>query len=265
MTLPISTLPFVRKRIESSVWFKGWTIFEIEALMSKCTFRRCIKSELVYHDGMSQELVLILSGSVWTCLRNDQKVSKFGIAYPSTLIGLSRLLGQVFFDEPRYEFYASEDVEVLVIPTPALLHHLERRPDLWRYTAQAAILYQRHCVKLALVLSSGSTKDRVISAIYQFGFAAAIHASRLPHHELLIPQDELAVLIQSSRQHVNRALRELEEEGLVKIGYRRITVIDALEIERRALARFSIRTQAEREGTPEGNLDDIDDRQSDPW
>lgn len=248
MRLPASVLPFVRKMIANSVWFRGWTTFEVDSLLRQCSLRRYEKSDLIYRDGLTDDLVLVLSGSVWLCLRNDAKVTRFGIAYPSTLIGLSRLLSYAFHDEPRYEFFAYEETEVLTIPASAMLQELERRPNLWRSAAQAAILYQRHCVKLALVMYAGSIKDRLVSAIYQFASAAAMHASRLPQHELTIPQDELAELIQSSRQHVNRALRALEEEGLVKTGYRRIIIVNSHEIERRAMARFSDRSQPDPEG-----------------
>lgn len=239
MRMPLSAVPLARQKIDSSFWFSGWTALEIDEVLAQSTLRRCAKSELVYRDGAANELILILSGSIWTCLRNDSEVIKFGIAYPATLIGLSRILNISFHDEPRYEFYTTEESEVLAIPAPAYLSRLESRPALWRSTAQAAILYQRHCIKLALVLYTGPTRDRLVSAIYQFGLSTTMKSSKSPGFHLAIPQEELAVLIQSSRQHVNRALRELECEGLIKVGYRRIEIIDAREIEQRALARFS--------------------------
>ena len=39
-----------------------------------------------------------------------------------------------------------------------------------------------------------------------------------------ISQSDLAALVGSSRPHVNTCLRELQDEGLVKLGYRSILV-----------------------------------------
>jgi CRP/FNR family transcriptional regulator, cyclic AMP receptor protein len=247
MTLPSEALPLIRNRLRRSAWFSGWPLKTIDALLKGCTIRRCAKSGLVYSDSATDELVLLLSGAVWTGLRSDADILKFGIAYPATLIGLSRVVDLAFHDEPQYEFYAFEDTEALVIPARLFLDQLNADPSLWRSIAQAAIIYQRHCIKLALVLYTGSTKDRLISAIYQFGLSVARHESRQPESSLRLPQEELAILIQSSRQHVNRALRELESDGLIAIGYRRITIVDPLELERRALSRFSNQSGASME------------------
>ncbi len=45
-------------------------------------------------------------------------------------------------------------------------------------------------------------------------------------------------MTQSSRQHVNRALRELEQEGILTLGYKKIEIKDPSELERLALARM---------------------------
>jgi len=50
-----------------------------------------------------------------------------------------------------------------------------------------------------------------------------------------ITQDELAALCGLSRQRVNRALRQLEKEGLVKTRYGRIQVLDLQGLQRRLL------------------------------
>ncbi|BEU96267.1 Crp/Fnr family transcriptional regulator [Acidovorax sp. DW039] len=239
MKISPTSLPLVKNKLSRSIWFSNWNDLQIDKLLAGCEVRHFSKSDLVYSDDARENLVFVLSGSVWTCLRNEAEVVKFGIAYPSTLIGLSQLAQKFFHDEPKYEFYAVDEVEVLSISAKVLLGQLESSPVLWKTTAEAAIVYQRHCIKLALVLYAGAIRDRLISAIYQFGLSAAKHGARVPDLELSIQQEELAVLIQSSRQHVNKALRDLEQDGLISIGYKKIIIKDPERIEIKALARFS--------------------------
>ena len=231
-----------RHLLSQSQWFRDWPAADLEHILSGSSFREHAKSTLVYRDGSTDELVFLLSGAVWTCLRNERKTVKFGMLYPGALIGLSRLLHQRLPDEPCYEFHAAEPTRLLALPASTLAAHLDHRPQLWRAMAEATIRYQRHCIRLALVFYAGPVKDRLISALYQFGLSAAADAGRAPQQEVAIPQEELATLIQSSRQHVNRALRELESEGLVKLGYKRIEIVDVQALEHRAEARILDRT-----------------------
>ena len=44
-----------------------------------------------------------------------------------------------------------------------------------------------------------------------------------------LTQEALAVIIKSSRQHVNRALNALEQENLLKVGYKKIEITNPAE------------------------------------
>jgi CRP-like cAMP-binding protein len=239
MKIVKSALPLIKGKLFKSIWFSNWSDLQIEKLLAGSEVHHFSKSDLIYSDGESEGLFFILSGSIWTCLRSSVEAIKFGIAYPSTMVGLSQISTKFFHDEPKYEFYAMDEVEALSISANSFLNQLNECPTLWRSTAEAAIVYQRNCIKLALVFYSGDIRDRLISVIYQFGLAAAKHDSRVPELELVIPQEELALIIRSSRQNVNKALRDLESDGLILIGYRKITIADPVRIELKALARFT--------------------------
>lgn len=239
MKISYRALPLVKKRLEMSLWFSGWSSSQIEKMLLGCSIRNYSKSELIFRDEAADELIFILSGSAWSCLRNEAGAVRFGMAHPSSLLGLSRIIKTRYHDEPRYEFYAAEDVEILSISRSSFEDQLERDPILWKNAAEASIVNQRHCLKMALMLNAGTVKERVISAIYHFALAVPRHSSRIPDLEMGMQQNDLAILVQTSRQHVNRALQDLQLEGLVKVGYKKIAITDVPMLERRALARFS--------------------------
>lgn len=227
-----------RQQMADSIWFRDWPQVDIDQILMTSRFREHQKSELIYRDGDADELIFVLSGAVWTCMKSDRRPIRFGIVHAAALIGLSRLVTHHHLDDPCYEFLAAEDTLVMVIPARALVAQLDARPLLWRAMTEAAVLYQRHCIKLALVFYSGPVKERLISALYQFGLSGSLGAGKLPQQELAIPQEELATIVQSSRQHVNRALHELAAEGILKLGYKRIEIVDAQALERLAVARL---------------------------
>lgn len=84
----------------------------------------------------------------------------------------------------------------------------------------------------------------LISAIHQFGLSVARREPGQPGPSLRMPQDELAILIQWSRQQVNRAWRGLKNDGLFAFGCRRKTLVDRSGLERQALSRFSDKSGA---------------------
>jgi len=229
---------YARDLIGKSKWFSRWSSVDIDDFFIKSELRSYSKFDLLYQDYRAEELIFLVTGSAWACLRNEQGLVRFGLVQSSILIGLSQLLGKTFSDEPCYEFYVAEDALALAIPTAVLKQRLAARPVLWQTVAEAAILYQRHCIKLALLLYAGPTKERLISALFQFGVSASIRSSDLNEGGVHISQEDLAVLIQASRQHVNRALKELEAEGVIALGYKRIDILNPTELERRALARL---------------------------
>jgi len=213
-----------RKMLDSSQWFDGWDATDIDNFFRHSELREYDKSELLFRDGGGREILLLVTGSVWTCLRQENTQVKFGMLYPGALKGLSQLVRSMTPDEPCYEYIAAESTLALAIPQSALLDVMSTRPQLWRGIAEATIRYQRHCIKIALLLYTGSTRERLISALYQFGVSRSLVPSRPPNHQIMLSQGELSLLVQSSRPHVNKALRELETEGLIRLSYKRILV-----------------------------------------
>ncbi|MDD0809281.1 Crp/Fnr family transcriptional regulator [Curvibacter sp. RS43] len=229
---------FARDLIGKSKWFSAWSSADIDDFFAKSELRSYKKHDLLYRDYQATELIFLVEGSAWACLQSDQGIVRFGLVRPSIVVGLSQLLGETFSDEPCYEFYLAEDSLALAIPTSALKERLLARPVLWQSVAKAAILYQRHCIKLALLLYAGPTKERLVSALFQFGASVAMRSNSLSTRGVDISQEDLAILIQASRQHVNRALKELEAEGVIALGYKRIEIVNSTELERLALARL---------------------------
>jgi len=223
---------------KKSPWFAKWPSFDVNEVFRKGTLTKYTKGEKVHKDYATQDLCFLAQGSLWACLAGDNGIIKFCIINPPALIGTVQLLKDDFEENPCYEFYAAEDTTVLTIPAAAVMERLDEKPYLWRSITEAAIFYQRQCVRQVVLMCCGTIKERLISAIYHHGLSNTSKPHRQYRSIDSISQEEWALMIQSSRQHVNRALRELEQEGILTLGYKKIEIKNTSELERLALARI---------------------------
>jgi len=229
--------PLVRKLIDNSPWLASWDASDVNEIFDKGELREYEKAELVYKDYETPEILFIATGSIWICLRNTHGIAKFGMMFPTSMIGVSQLLRNALSDSPCYEFYAVEKCVVFAVPTKIFLDRLANKPLLWRTVAEASIFFQRKCMRLALLLYVGTTKERLSTALHHYGQPKGTKSQPSQTRIVSISQEDLAILIQSSRQHVNRALKELESEGLIVLGYKKIEIIKPDELEHVALSR----------------------------
>lgn len=221
-----------------SPWFSTWPTADASEVFKSGVLKKFTKGDLVYKDYATEELCFLTQGSLWACLSGEKGLIKFSIINPPALIGTAQLLRDDFEENPCYEFYAAEECSALMIPTGVLMEKLNSLPSLWRPITEAVIFYQRQCVRQTVLLCCGTIKERLISALYHYGLSNTFRPHRQYRSMDSISQEEWALMIQSSRQHVNRALRELEQEGILALGYKKIEIKDASELERLAMARI---------------------------
>ncbi len=213
-----------RGMLGNAAWFVTWDSSLIDDLFKRCQLREYEKGELIYKDGGPREMIFIVTGSAWIYLCRGKSIAKFGLYYPAKFIGLTQLNSEVAENLDIYEFRAAEKVLALSIPVEFLIQILDSKPFLWRSVAKEAILTQRECVRLMLMLHTGTTKKRIAWAIFHFRSLQKYSQHGVNENGVMISQEELSILIQSSRPHVNRALKELESEGILRLNYKYIKV-----------------------------------------
>lgn len=123
--------------------------------------------------------------------------------------------------EPPYSARAVEHSDCLFIPRDRFEILLDRHPKIARRwlsscTARVATTQMRILELLAL-----SPRQKV----------ARLLLDEAADGQILLPQRTLAAMVAMRRQTLNRALREFERRGLVKIGYSEVTIIDGAALE----------------------------------
>ena len=120
-------------------------------------------------------------------------------------------------------------------PLSSYYNILQRFPEVAEQTVRALSVRLRWVVRLALSLETQSTEERVCDILLALAESFGIEGDNGVLIDLSLTHEDLASMVGVSRQFVNGALNNMKNAGLVKLGNRRIVV---LELERLRAATF---------------------------
>jgi CRP/FNR family cyclic AMP-dependent transcriptional regulator len=211
--------------LQDSAWFRDFPSNAIEALASAGTIRLLNDRECLLREGdVSAGIGLILRGGIRSgSLSVDGHEFAFSLLKPGAIVGLvSALDGLGAVNNAT----AHGETEALVIPRSALIEVLDTEPLLYRHVVKMLCYRMRkaYCTidELALVPLRQRLARQICTLV------EAEHGGESPRGEVVldITQGDLAILLGATRPIVNRALKELEGEGLIAAGYRKLIVKD---------------------------------------
>lgn len=132
----------------------------------------------------------------------------------------------VFDRQPRtHNVVADGDSRVLQVPLAVLDDLLGRRPVFWRDLGLLASGKLRLAFSVLEDAAALPLKPRLVRRLLVL---AEGHGERTTgvQRVLDVTQEQLAAMVSSSRQSVNQALKDLEQEGLLRVAYGQIMLID---------------------------------------
>lgn len=140
-------------------------------------------------------------------------------------------------DLPRaYNADAQGDCELLVIPRERFNALLDAHPVLYRHFIP--FLCQR--IRLSTLLLEGhalfSLEERLASRLLLLAQNALQGGTAKPRHTLSVSQENLAQMLGTSRQSINKVLREWEIKGWIERHYGGITLCDLDAMKRLSMA-----------------------------
>jgi CRP-like cAMP-binding protein len=123
---------------------------------------------------------------------------------------------------------------LLQVPQQALLNILDETPQYWRDLAllmsQKLRLSFIGLEQLSLMPASVRLAHRLLMIIE--GYGDIEHSKR----RLQLPQEDLAAMLSLSRQTTNALLKDLQAQGIVRLGYGEIEILDAQRLREAAHA-----------------------------
>ncbi|HEY5950155.1 MAG TPA: Crp/Fnr family transcriptional regulator [Kofleriaceae bacterium] len=116
--------------------------------------------------------------------------------------------------ETRVVFIAAQDFHALA----------RARPEIWRYIAELAMWHVRLALTALFEAEQGSSLARVARRLALMAEGYGDYTSS--HRVITLGQEALAMTLGQSRQTLSALLKQLERDNLIRIGYRKIEILD---------------------------------------
>ncbi|AZD32994.1 Transcriptional regulator, Crp/Fnr family [Pseudomonas chlororaphis subsp. aurantiaca] len=220
-----------REHLMSGQWFSRLPAQLQNSLLANARLRSLAPGQRLFQRGDPPcGLYAVLEGTV-----RVGAVSEQGKEALLSLVEAPHWFGEIclFDGQPRtHDAYAVGPCSLLNVPQAALLELLDEHPQYWRQLA----LLMSHKLRLAFInleqLSLMPAPARVANRLLMI--ARGYGETDTPRRVLHLPQEQLALLLSLSRQTTNQILKDLQGQGILKLGYGEIEILD--EDRLRALA-----------------------------
>jgi CRP-like cAMP-binding protein len=213
----------IRQTLEQSEHFRDLAARDLDRLAELARLRRVRNQERIENvGGYDAHLWVILSGAVRISSKAENKVEHvYAVLGPGNYFGLAAVIGKGVGTIDARAFGATE---LAWIDGEALLKLLEDRPQLWRHFA--TLLSKRLSVALALLRDNTvcTLPERLVRRLLVL--SPAIEPDAKGARALPMTQGDLARMLGTSRSRANAELRRLESEGVIRSGYRSVTLLD---------------------------------------
>lgn len=212
-----------RERLMSGQWFSRLPVQLQNSLLANARLRSLAPGQRLFQRGDPPcGLYAVLEGTV-----RIGAVSEQGKEALLSLVEAPHWFGEIslFDGQPRtHDAYAVGPCSLLNVPQAALLELLDEHPQYWRQLA----LLMSHKLRLTFInleqLSLMPAPARVANRLLMIarGYGETDTTRRVLH----LPQEQLALLLSLSRQTTNQILKDLQGQGILKLGYGEIEILD---------------------------------------
>lgn len=217
--------------VHDVIWARELTDDELERAQRGLAERRFAKGSYICHRGDRLDHWT----GVGSGLVKISTISLSGKAMTFAGIAAGGWFGEgsVLKDEPRkYDVVALRDTRMLMLSRATFLWLFENSTGFNRFLVRA--LNERMGQFIATIEYDRILHPRArVARNLSWFFNPVLYPAGT--REIELSQEELALLAGISRQVANRCLKELEEEGLLRVEHGRIAVIDT-----EALAAYEI-------------------------
>jgi CRP/FNR family transcriptional regulator, cyclic AMP receptor protein len=209
--------------LRSGKWFAGLPEPLAEGLLDAGQLRALSADETLFARGDEPTgLYALLDGAV-----RVSGTSESGKEALLTLLEPPSWFGEIslFDGQPRtHDAIADGESRVILVPQAPLLQLLEENPRWWRDLG----LLATSKLRLAFI----AMEDMVLLPIAQrlarrLSLMAQGYGERKSEHRTVeVSQDQLAMMVSTSRQSANQVLKEWEARGLIRLAYGSIEILD---------------------------------------
>ncbi len=209
--------------------FADLTVDRVRDFQRTCRVDRFYKGSPVYSPVDASDAVFVVAtGRIRIChLTHDGKRSTLDFVDPGEVFGELAVLE----DTPREEYAeAAKESSVIRIPVEGLNGLMEESPDVALRVLNLIARRRKRLERRLRNLLFCSSRDRLIHLLLELAEKYGAPADSGVRLTTDLSHQDLASMIGSTRETVTLVLGDLQSEGLIKLGRRKITLLQPDEI-----------------------------------
>lgn len=209
--------------------FAELTADRLQDFQRICRIDRFLKGSPVYSPvDVSDAVFVVATGRIRIChLTHDGKRSTLAFVDPGEVFGELAVLD----DTPREEYAeAAKESSVIRIPVNRLNDLLKENPDVALRFLHLIAQRRKRLERRLRNLLFCSSRDRLIHLLLELAEKYGAPADNGVRLTTDLSHQDLASMIGSTRETVTLVLGDLQSEGLIKLGRRKITLLQPDQI-----------------------------------
>ncbi|MNK77831.1 DNA-binding transcriptional dual regulator Crp [compost metagenome] len=140
-----------------------------------------------------------------------------------TLFGPLQIFGHTCIDN-SFTYFANEEVQAISIPSSDFWGLLDKDPSQWSHMGRMLMRQEREQLDFLAIQVGGSLTERVMNSVHHFAALHGVRASGKGAVHLRFTQQDLAQLLQVTRQSVSKVLKAWADTGAIELRYNAIVL-----------------------------------------
>ena len=195
-----------------------------EAILANCKWRIIEAGQTVQHAGDRKAGIFgVGRGTIaFSTALGSAEIPTMHIGHPGSWFGYVPVFTGA--DLPM-GVTARSEVMIAGIGQPQLEQMLTQRPEWWRHIGLLAVIYSNTAVNVAADLMIRDNRRRCAASLLRIANCRFDQPQDTTPVDAPLSQEELAAICNMSRTSISTILRDLEADGLIRLGYRSVRII----------------------------------------
>ncbi len=218
--------PLIERALRWTEGFSRWPERCLSELSAAARLERYERGDLIANPDGDEPVVLAVISGYMLARRIGAVGSRasFDVIGPGQVVEMTQALGVQ--DSSYFDYVAHSDAVIVHIPAAALLGMLEAEPALWKDALRMALREQREAFDGLIDRFVGGLRQRLTATIDRLATLHGVSEGAKQSLRLRLTQEDLAAMLQVSRQSINRELQSLHRSGVVSPDYNSLTILD---------------------------------------
>ncbi|WP_432727526.1 Crp/Fnr family transcriptional regulator [Variovorax sp. W6] len=215
--------PLMERALRATSGFESWPAAAMNRLLLSSHLKRHARGELLTSEADAPITFAVVSGHVIVGRNAQRETSaKVFLLGPGSVMGLAQMIEK---ENPIWhDHYAHDEVLAIHMPTVLIFEILDSHPLLWK--SMVAMVLDQHAEirDSLLVYAIGAFPQRLAATIDRL--ATAYGTDVEGSLRLRVRQEDIAVILQVTRQSVNKELKAMVAAGVINAEYNTITILN---------------------------------------